>query len=136
VAEFVEDHAELEPPRVVPATEMPVIRADREAIGRALWNLLDNAAKYAPGSAVLVTTAASGGTVRIAVRDEGPGIPPGRHEDVFKEFVRANGAAAKAVGGTGLGLAMVRRIAEAHGGRASVESTSGHGATFTIELPL
>ena len=112
------------------------ISADDEALSRALWNLLDNAVKYSGASRyVQVSVSRANGSVSIAVRDYGIGIPASEQKSVFQKFVR--GAASKSGGirGTGLGLAMVRHIVEAHGGTVNLESVDGKGSTFTIVLP-
>jgi signal transduction histidine kinase len=112
------------------------VAADREALGRALWNLLDNAVKYSPASrTVWVTTAARNGRVFVSIRDRGVGIAPDEQQAIFDKFRRGAGAAATRAKGTGLGLAMVRHIVAAHGGRVTVDSAAGEGSTFTIELP-
>jgi signal transduction histidine kinase len=117
------------------ATPLPVIQADREALGRAVWNLLDNAAKYSPvETPVNVEAHTDGPRVTVRVHDDGPGIPPGEQERIFDRFVRGADARASGAKGTGLGLAMVRHIVSAHGGQVSVDSTPGHGSTFIIEL--
>ena len=116
-----------------------VVFADREAITRAFWNLLDNAVKYsAAGSSVSValTEHRASGTVSIAVRDEGPGIPRQEQARIFERFVRGADATAGRIRGTGLGLAMVREIARAHGGRVEVASEPGTGSVFTLTLPV
>jgi signal transduction histidine kinase/tetratricopeptide (TPR) repeat protein len=118
------------------AAPLPGIRADREALGRAIWNLLDNAVKYSPGrDRAWVDVDTDGGTVAIAVRDEGLGIPAEEQRAVFNKFVRAAGTHAAAVPGAGLGLAMVQHIVRAHGGQVRLESEVGRGSTFTIVLP-
>ena len=109
---------------------------DRDALGRAVWNLLDNALKYSPpGSAVVVDVRRSDGRVCIDVRDAGIGIPAGEHDGIFERFVRGAAARQAGVKGTGIGLAMVRHIVEAHGGTLSLRSVPDHGSTFTISLP-
>lgn len=119
-----------------PAPQCPV-RADREALGRALWNLLDNAVKYSPeGAPVTVSLARTDGKVSISISDRGPGIPPGEQDRVFEKFIRGDAARASGIRGTGLGLAMVREIARAHRGEVSVKSTPGAGSTFTLALPV
>jgi signal transduction histidine kinase len=112
------------------------IRADSEALTRAVWNLLDNATKYSPdGQTVGVSVSQRGGRVAIAVRDEGVGIAPAQQRDIFKKFVRGTSADGRGAKGTGIGLAMVKHIVEAHGGVIQVESEVGRGSTFTILLP-
>lgn len=116
--------------------DLPPVRADREALGRALWNLLDNAVKYSPHSkTVWVEAARNGRRVSICVRDQGLGIPAQEQKEIFKKFVRAEAARGAGVKGTGLGLAMVKHIATAHGGEVRVESRPGAGSTFTLVLP-
>jgi signal transduction histidine kinase len=112
------------------------VAADREALSRALWNLLDNAVKYSPVSRTIwVTTSGEHGRVLVSVRDLGVGIAPDEQQAIFDKFRRGAGAAATRAKGTGLGLAMVRHIVAAHGGRVTVDSVPGEGSTFTIELP-
>jgi signal transduction histidine kinase len=111
-----------------------VVRADREAIARAVRNLVDNALKYAAETPVVrVLVSREDEAVSIAVGDTGPGIAPEHQRTIFEKFVRA-GARQSAVRGTGLGLAMVRHIAAAHGGRIALDSEIGRGSTFTIVL--
>jgi len=118
------------------ATGLPHIRGDREALSRALWNLLENAVKYsAPPARVWVETSARDGGLAIYVRDEGTGIPGGEQAQIFNKFYRGSEAKARGVKGTGLGLAMVRHIVEGHGGEIRVESEPGRGSTFTLILP-
>lgn len=112
------------------------VRADREALSRALWNLLDNAVKYSPERrAVAVEVARRNGHIEISVRDQGPGIPEAEQQAVFQKFVRGREAVASGARGTGLGLAMVRAILRAHGGDARVASVPGRGSTFVLSLP-
>jgi signal transduction histidine kinase len=72
----------------------------------------------------------------VSFRDNGPGIPLSDQEHVFERFYRVGGDRARQSGGTGLGLSIVKRIVLAHGGRVSLQSTPGHGATFTVWLPV
>ena len=115
---------------------LPPVRADREALGRALWNLLDNAVKYSPqNKTVWVEAARDGGRVAMRVRDQGLGIALHEQQRIFDKFVRAASADAAAAKGTGLGLTMVQHIVAAHGGQVRVDSELGVGSTFTIFLP-
>ena len=117
------------------ARPLPHVRGDRERLRQVLVNLIDNAVKYSPtGDEVEVSAAAQNGTLRIAVRDNGPGIAPEHQRLIFEKFGRAK-VAGKAKPGTGLGLFIARSIAEAHGGSIQVSSAPERGATFTLELP-
>jgi signal transduction histidine kinase len=114
---------------------------DRDVIVQAVLNLLANASKYGGGTPIDVVVdagAVDGGPAMatIAVTDQGPGIPDGEHDRIFREFYRAPAAYSSGVEGTGLGLALVKRHVEAQGGQVAVESTVGKGATFTIRLPI
>ncbi|MBZ5668783.1 MAG: hypothetical protein LAO04_03525 [Acidobacteriia bacterium] len=116
---------------------LPPIRADREALSRALWNLLDNAANYSPAcKTVWVEATQLDNRVAIRVRDQGLGISPDEQSHIFKKFVRVASADEAGVKGTGLGLAIVQHIVAAHGGEIRVESLPGVGSTFTIVLPV
>jgi signal transduction histidine kinase len=116
---------------------LPHLRADREALSRAIWNLLDNAVKYSPDcKTVGIQASCTGDHVAIRVRDHGLGIVRSEQEQIFEKFFRASSAKAAGVRGTGLGLAMVRHIVAAHGGQLHVESRPGAGSTFTILLPF
>jgi signal transduction histidine kinase len=113
------------------------MEADRQALALALWNLMDNAVKYSPdGRTVWVRLRAADRRVHIDVRDEGLGIPPGEQADIFRQFVRGAEPKARRIRGTGIGLALVRHVARAHGGDVTVESAPGLGSTFTVQLPL
>jgi signal transduction histidine kinase len=115
---------------------VPPIQADREALSRALWNLLENAAKYSPvGSPIRVAARRQGNSVLLAVEDQGAGIPVAERERIFQKFVRGADAKQAGVRGVGIGLALVKRIVEAHGGTVRLESEPGHGSTFTLVLP-
>ena len=110
---------------------------DRAAFTRALWNLLDNAAKYSPDAdTIWVQLSVDDGEAVIRVRDQGLGIEPGEQSQIFGKFVRGSSASVRDVSGTGLGLAMVRHIVNAHGGRVSVESEPNKGSTFALTLPI
>ncbi|HZD87739.1 MAG TPA: ATP-binding protein [Gaiellaceae bacterium] len=114
---------------------LPPVRGDRARLRQVLVNLIDNAVKYSPeGGEVRVNAAAVNGAVRIAVRDEGPGIPHDQRARIFEKFGRADIAGASKPG-TGLGLFIARSIAEAHGGTLEVTTTAPPGTTFTLTLP-
>jgi signal transduction histidine kinase len=138
VREFQEDSAgEERRIELAACADACPIQADREALGRALWNLLDNAVKYAPGSdPVRVSLTRSNGRVGIRVADRGPGIPAEEQARVFEKFIRGQHARAAGIRGTGLGLAMVREIARAHHGEVRLESAPGQGSSFILTLPV
>lgn len=121
---------------VVQATTASV-HADANALRRAVWNLLENAAKYSPAaSPIQVRIDSDTGRLAIRISDEGPGIPPTEQPFIFDQFYRGAAASASAVKGTGIGLAVVRHIVDAHGGDVVVDSTPDAGSTFSIMLPL
>jgi two-component system phosphate regulon sensor histidine kinase PhoR len=119
-----------------------VVLGDRDELIRALENLVENALKYGEaGKRVDITlgrAATRAGTpeARIAVRDYGPGIAPEHLPRLTERFYRVDVADSRAQGGTGLGLALVKHVLNRHGGRLSIESTPGQGATFVMHLPL
>lgn len=109
---------------------------DEGRLAQAIGALVANAARHTPIEAhVIVRGTNSGGRVRIVVADDGPGIPPEHLPHVFERFYRADPSRSRAGGGSGLGLSIVQAIIEAHGGTAAVASETGHGTTFTLELP-
>lgn len=113
------------------------VYADPEALGQALWNLLDNAIKYSPGRpAVWIDAVREGDFAAIRVRDEGLGIAPQEQKQLFHKFFRGSAALSGHIKGAGIGLAMVDHIVRAHGGRIRVESAPGKGSTFTVLLKL
>lgn len=116
--------------------DLPVLHFDREAIGQVLTNLLSNASKYgADGHWVGVKVRDRGDFVTMSVADRGMGIAADELKHVFDEFFRSEDAAVRRKKGTGIGLAIVRYIVEAHGGSITVNSTRGSGTTFTVSLP-
>ena len=116
--------------------DMPLVNADRTALGSAVWNLLDNAVKYSPECRkVWVDVQKEGDRAAIRVRDCGWGIPASERKRIFEKFTRGEAARQAGIGGTGVGLAMVHRIMAAHGGEVRLESEPGRGSTFTLLLP-
>ena len=111
-------------------------RVNSTLIGQAVVNLLDNAIKYSDsGRSVDVDVTRERSSVSIRVRDHGVGIAAEHLPRIFERFYRVDKARSRKLGGTGLGLSIVKHIAQAHGGSVAVESTPGHGSTFTIFLP-
>jgi two-component system sensor histidine kinase SenX3 len=118
-----------------PARRLSVM-GDRRQLVSAVYNLLDNAVKYSrPGSVVEVRGRQEAGWVELSVRDRGIGIPEADLEHIFERFYRVEGARARHVGGTGLGLTVVRHVVGSHGGEVRVESEEGEGSTFVLRLP-
>jgi two-component system phosphate regulon sensor histidine kinase PhoR len=109
---------------------------DRDRVEQVLLNMIDNAIKYGrPEGTVVVSTQQAGGAVRVAVRDEGRGIPSSEHAAIFEKFYRADPEQRYAPSGTGLGLYISRELVRRMGGRIGVDSTPGRGSTFFFELP-
>jgi len=112
------------------------VLADPGALRQMMLNLLDNAVKYTPpGRTVTVGVAGLGGRARFWVDDEGPGVPPAERERIWEPYVRLARGIDAPVGGTGIGLAIVRELAVLNGGWAWVQSAPSGGARFIVELP-
>jgi signal transduction histidine kinase len=107
---------------------------DRGRLDQVIANLLGNAIKYGCGQPIDVSVRGDGSNMRLAVRDRGIGIEPRHHARIFGRFERA--VSERNYGGFGLGLWIVRRVVEAHGGKVSFESRSGEGSTFVVDLPV
>jgi signal transduction histidine kinase len=115
---------------------LPLIQVDPGALSRAVWNLLDNAIKYSEApSPVHVLVRGESGAVLLSVADKGIGVPAAERDRIFHKFVRGADANRAGIRGVGIGLSIVKRIAEAHGGTVRLDSTIGIGTTFTIALP-
>jgi signal transduction histidine kinase len=114
-----------------------VVIGDAERLTQVVRNLLENAAKYTPpGTTVDVRLCQSGSVAQLIVADSGPGIAAEHLAHLWDRYYRVDEVRSRESGGTGLGLPIVKFIAEAHGGRADVASEVGAGTRFTIELPL
>lgn len=128
------DHHEL----VVEAPEPVIVSGIGDELHRVILNLVDNAIRHTPqGTTIVVTTRIDGDTAELRVDDNGPGIPKDLWPTIFDRFVRNAGPGDRARGkGTGLGLAIVRVIARAHGGTATVGDSPRGGASFVVRIPL
>ena len=126
--------------KVAPPPERSIVLGDRDELTRAFENLVENALKYgAAGKRVDISSrtarrARRTPEVRVAVRDYGPGIAPEHLPRLTERFYRVDVAESRAEGGTGLGLALVKHILNRHGGRLTIESRPGKGATFTVHF--
>jgi two-component system phosphate regulon sensor histidine kinase PhoR len=119
------------------AGELPNVLLDERAIEIAVINLVDNALKYAPdGKRVAIALSRSGGQLEVRVTDQGVGIAPEERKRIFERFVRGKGAVGKQVRGSGIGLALVKHIAEAHGGSVWVEDGSSRGSVFVFTIQI
>ena len=116
--------------------KMPAAAGDEAALRRVFQNLIGNAVKYgADAGWVGVRARFTGGSLEISVSDRGIGIAAADQSRIFDPFYRAPGVVAAQIQGAGLGLSLVKRIVEAHGGRVAVKSAPGEGSTFTVSLP-
>ncbi|MDT8323143.1 MAG: PAS domain-containing sensor histidine kinase [Bacteroidota bacterium] len=116
---------------------LPVLHLDRGKFEQILNNLLSNALKFSTsGSTITVTCAMGDGEVLLSVRDEGPGIPADEIDLLFRPFARTSVRSTGGERSTGLGLSIVKRIVEGHGGRIRADSVVGEGSTFTVHFPL
>lgn len=119
----------------VPA-ELPPVRGDPDRIVQIIVNLVGNALKYSPGGGrVGVWAQAAGSMVEVVVEDEGIGVPPAERSRIFERFVRVASPQTRGIGGTGIGLAIVRGLVELHGGRVWVDDAPVRGSRFHVQLP-
>ncbi len=126
--------------RVVIDTRLPAaigIMGEQDALRQLVLNLLDNAVKFGPpGQRVRVTVDRANGTARLSVADEGPGVPEAERVRVWEPYYRGTSEASRAVGGSGIGLAIVREVARRFGGDAQVGHAAGGGAEFSVTFPV
>jgi PAS domain S-box-containing protein len=140
--ESVGEHRPDHPERAIALTlsrQSVPMTGDPDRMRQVVTNYLSNALKYSPESTrVAVRLRVNKRSVRVSVRDEGPGLPASEHERVWERFHRVDGVVAQSGSGVGLGLGLhiSRTIIERHGGQVGVSSTPGHGATFWFTLPL
>jgi signal transduction histidine kinase len=120
------------------APDVPILQTDPGKLQQVLYNFLSNAIKFSPadGRISLVATRDGTANVRIAVVDQGPGIPPDKQSVIFEKFRQLDGGVTRTHGGSGLGLAISRELAHLLGGTIGVKSNPGEGATFWINVPL
>ncbi len=122
--------------------ELPQVSADQDRLHQVLYNLLTNSLRYTPeGGKVRLTVRVLGEgsgkeSILVQVADTGVGIPPTDLPHIFNHFYRADESRARASGGTGIGLAIVKQLVEAHGGRVWAESEPGKGSTFSFTVPV
>jgi signal transduction histidine kinase len=117
--------------------DLPIVPVDEVKMRQVVVNLLVNAIKFSPqGARVTVATAREPAFLRIEVRDKGPGIPPDEATHIFELFGQGVQADITKGGGLGIGLHLVRRIVELHGGLVGVNSTPGSGSSFWVRLPI
>ena len=118
------------------ADDLPELQIDPEALSQALLNLVNNAIKYShEDKRIRVGARRDGERVLVSVADSGIGIPRAEQKKIFEKFYRAESSLIHTTKGSGLGLALVRHIMEAHGGSVEVASQPGEGSTFTLVLP-
>lgn len=115
--------------------DLPETLIDENAMTLLLLNLLENAVKYGRGEVAVYLTR-QGNQLRLVVGDQGPGIPYEEHKRIFDRFYRTRQARGTNVRGSGIGLSLVKHIAEAHGGTVTVDSEPGKGAAFIVDIPL
>jgi signal transduction histidine kinase len=119
------------------APDLPEVVMDADAVGQALANLVDNAIKYSAGRRALTVEArVADGRLALSVADAGIGIPAAEQGRIFEKFYRAGRSETEGRRGSGVGLALVKHVAEAHGGTVAVESRPGEGSRFTLRLPV
>jgi two-component system, sensor histidine kinase and response regulator len=116
---------------------VPAIQGDRDKLTQVITNLINNAVKYSPdGGAILIGSKQEGNVAHFFVQDHGMGIPASKLDQIFERYARVESDASRYIGGTGLGLPIVRQIVEMHNGKVYVESTLEKGSIFHVKLPI
>jgi two-component system, OmpR family, phosphate regulon sensor histidine kinase PhoR len=116
---------------------IPETMADPNAISMAFFNLLDNAIKYSgEQKRVTVSVSQDHGSIDLAVKDEGSGIPEAERQKIFEKFFRGSSATVKKIRGSGIGLSITKQVAEMHGGEICLQSEPGQGSTFILRIPI
>jgi signal transduction histidine kinase len=118
------------------AREMPPLHTDREKLKQSLLNLLSNAAKFTEQGEIKVSAWSENGSLKLMVSDTGIGMTPEALKVIFDEFRQADMSTTRKYGGTGLGLALVKKFVELMGGQIAAESEAGKGSKFTITMPM
>ncbi len=116
--------------------DLPPAHADENRLQQILYNLIGNAIKFTEAGTIALSASAADGQLRISVTDTGIGIPEDKIETIFESFEQVEGSAARVYGGTGLGLAVTKKLVELHGGGIEVSSRVDRGSTFTFTLPI
>jgi len=116
--------------------DLPLVETDLAKFKQILYNLISNAVKFSPpDKPITIRASATADSLTMSVHDEGVGIDPAHHALIFEEFRQVDGTARREFGGTGLGLALVKKFVELQGGTLSIESELGKGSTFSFTLP-
>ncbi len=116
--------------------QLPRVAADRDKVAQIATNLVSNAIKYSPaGGQIHIKVSEESDRLIISVRDEGIGIPEDKLPSLFSRFYQVDSSSTRKIGGTGIGLFLVKHLTEAHGGEVWVESTPEAGSTFYFSLP-
>ncbi|MBV8771404.1 MAG: response regulator, partial [Deltaproteobacteria bacterium] len=118
------------------SSDLPALTTDKDRLNQILTNLLSNAVKFTENGSIKVTAERLGEEIIIAVVDTGIGIPAQALERIFEEFHQVDGGTTRQHGGTGLGLSISRHFARLLGGDIGVQSTAGHGSTFSVTIPI
>ncbi|WP_433023043.1 sensor histidine kinase [Kribbella sp. CA-294648] len=123
--------------RILPDSGAPVVNGDEARLRQVLGNLVSNALHHTPVDApITISVGTRDGLAVVEVADTGPGLSHEQKARVFERFYRADSARTRSTGGSGLGLSIVAALVAAHNGKVTVTDTPGHGATFTVHLPL